>query len=167
MSCSHPTQRWWLVACGACCLAGCVSLPSQSGHAGQLYEPTPTQRGLSQLFQAAVQRHHPASGFHLVSAGVDGLLLRLELIERAQSDLNLQYYIFRSDDSGKRLQLALLHAADRGVHVRIISDDGETVPGDEKLLLLSLHPGIEVRIFNPTRAPSMKGCVQASRCRRF
>jgi putative cardiolipin synthase len=63
--------------------------------------------------------------------------------------LDLQYYILRSDDSGRRLQLALLRAADRGVHIRIISDDGETVAGDEKLLLLSMHPGIEVRVFNP------------------
>jgi putative cardiolipin synthase len=147
---SHPTWHWWPVAGVALCLEGCVSIPSQlTGPVAPLYEPAPTQSDLSKVFQAAVQRHQPASGLHLISAGIDGLLLRLELIERAQSNLDLQYYIFRSDDSGKRLQLALLRAADRGVHVRIISDDGESAPGDEKLLLLSIHPGVEVRMFNP------------------
>jgi putative cardiolipin synthase len=145
-----PAWRWWPVACAALCLEGCVSIPSRPIEpAVPPYEPAPTQSELSQVFQAAVQRNAPASGFHLVSAGIDGLLLRLELIERAQSNLDLQYYIFRSDDSGKRLQLALVRAADRGVHIRNISDDGESVPGDEKLLLLSMHPGIEVRMFNP------------------
>lgn len=143
-------RRWCVVAWAALCLEGCVSIPSQPAEpALPPYEPAPTQGELSQAFQAAVQRHQPASGFHLVNSGIDGLLLRLELIERAQSNLDLQYYIFRSDDAGKRLQRALLRAADRGVRIRIIVDDGDYVPGDEKLLLLSLHPGIEVRIFNP------------------
>lgn len=85
----------------------------------------------------------------MISAGVDGLLMRVELIDNADNSLDLQYYIFRSDDTGKLIQNALLRAADRGVHVRIITDDGETVSGDEKLLLLAAHPNIEVRVFNP------------------
>jgi putative cardiolipin synthase len=145
----NPTWRSWPIVFAALCLESCVSIPRLTEPAIPPYEPAPTQSELSQVLQATVQRNQPDSGFHLVSAGIDGLLLRLELIERAQSSLDLQYYIFRSDDSGRRLQLALLHAADRGVHIRIISDDGETAPGDEKLLLLSMHPGIEVRIFNP------------------
>jgi len=84
----------------------------------------------------------------MISAGIDGLLMRVELIDRAESDLDLQYYIFRSDDSGRLVQNALLRAADRGVRVRIISDDGETVPGDEKLLLLAAHRNIQVKVFN-------------------
>jgi putative cardiolipin synthase len=146
----HFTQHWLLIVCAALCIVGCVSLPSQATRpAGPAYEPAASDNELSRTFKSNIDHHQPASGFHVVSAGIDGLLLRLELIERAQSELDLQYYIFRSDDSGKRLQQALLRAADRGVHVRIISDDGETVPGDEKLLLLAAHPRIEVRMFNP------------------
>jgi putative cardiolipin synthase len=136
--------------CGLLGIAGCVSLPPPT--APRASEP-PQQHAsgtwLAQTFQAGVAQNQPSSGFHLVSVGLDGLLLRIELIDKAQESLDLQYYIFRSDDSGRLVQRALLRAADRGVHVRIITDDGETVRGDEKLLLLAAHPHIEVRVFNP------------------
>lgn len=150
MRCILRTYRWSLVASAALCATGCVSLgPLVTRPVAAPYEPVKINSELSRTFQARLEQHPTASGFRLVSTGIDGLLLRLELIDRAKSNLDLQYYIFRSDDSGKRLQQALLRAADRGVHVRIISDDGETVPGDEKLLLLTAHPGVEVRMFNP------------------
>lgn len=150
LRCALRTPRWPLVAAALLCVTGCVSLGSPATRpAAAPYAPVKTDSELSGPFQAPLKQHPMTSGFHLVSAGIDGLLLRIELIDRAKSDLDLQYYIFRSDDSGRRLQQALLRAADRGVHVRILSDDGETVPGDEKLLLLAAHPRIEVRMFNP------------------
>jgi putative cardiolipin synthase len=129
---------------------GCVSLkPPGPEESPPPYEPTVKETGLSRSFEKRLGRHADVSGFRIINAGIDGLLIRIELIDRAQDNIDLQYYIFRCDDSGKRLQQALVRAADRGVHVRIISDDGETVKGDEKLLLLAAHPGIEVRMFNP------------------
>ncbi|HYL18115.1 MAG TPA: phospholipase D-like domain-containing protein, partial [Burkholderiales bacterium] len=47
------------------------------------------------------------------------------------------------------LSEAVLRAADRGVRVRVLVDDGETLEGDEQLVALDAHPQIEVRIFNP------------------
>jgi putative cardiolipin synthase len=44
---------------------------------------------------------------------------------------------------------ALLHAADRGVRVRVLIDDGDTLEGDEQIAALESHPQIEIRIFNP------------------
>ncbi len=150
MSGAPRTHRWLLVASALLCFTGCVSLgPPATGPATPPYEPVKSESELSRAFKARVEQHPAMSGFRLVSAGIDGLLLRIELIDRAKSDLDLQYYIFRSDDSGRRLQQALLRAADRGVHVRIIGDDAELVPGDEKLFLLTAHPRIEVRMFNP------------------
>ena len=127
-----------------------MSIPPPSTHPpAQAPQARATDSRLGKAFHDRVARHQPASGFRLVSAGIEGLLLRIELIEKAQGSLDLQYYIFRCDDSGRLVQEAVLRAADRGVHVRIIADDGETVPGDEKLLLLAAHPQIEVRVFNP------------------
>jgi putative cardiolipin synthase len=83
--------------------------------------------------------------------GVDGLLLRLELIARAQRSLDLQYYIFHGDESGKLITDALAHAAVRGVRVRILVDDAETFPGDEQLFALAGHENVSVRVFNPWR----------------
>ncbi|HEY6926169.1 MAG TPA: phospholipase D family protein, partial [Steroidobacteraceae bacterium] len=147
---SRCALRLQWVACSLLALAGCVSIPPPSTHPpAQSPEARANDSWLGKAFQERVALHRPASGFHLASAGIEGLLLRIELIDRAQSSLDLQYYIFRCDDTGRLVQQALLRAADRGVHVRIITDDGETVPGDEKLLLLAAHPRIEVRVFNP------------------
>jgi putative cardiolipin synthase len=42
-----------------------------------------------------------------------------------------------------------MRAADRGVRVRVLVDDGDTVAGDEQISSLDAHPNIEIRIFNP------------------
>jgi putative cardiolipin synthase len=55
---------------------------------------------------------------------------------------------FRGDETGL-LTDALLRAAERGVRVRVLIDDGDTIAGDEQLIALATHPGIEIRIFNP------------------
>lgn len=85
----------------------------------------------------------------MYSVGIDGLLLRLELIAHAKSSLDLQYYIFHGDESGRLITEALLQAAQRGVRVRILVDDGETAKGDEQLFGLAATPNVSIRIFNP------------------
>jgi len=60
---------------------------------------------------------------------VDGLLLASGLIERARQSLDLQYYIFRYDESGVLIANALMRAAQRGVRFEILIDDGETGGG--------------------------------------
>lgn len=93
--------------------------------------------------------HGGKSGFKMVSVGVQGLRARIDMIDAAQRTLDVQSYIFRNDESGREVVKALLRAADRGVRVRVLVDDGETVSGDEKILSLSARAGFEVRIFNP------------------
>jgi len=56
-----------------------------------------------------------------------------------------------ADESGNLVAQALLRAADRGVRIRLLVDDGETMAGDEKILSLSAHADFEVRIYNPLR----------------
>ncbi len=130
-------------------LCGCVTIPRAPTTAGPARPEAATgETPLSRAFQRQNLEHQPASGFRMISAGIEGLLMRVELIDSAASTLDLQYYIFRCDDSGRLIQNALLRAADRGVRIRIITDDGETVPGDEKLLLLAAHPNIRIRVFN-------------------
>jgi putative cardiolipin synthase len=80
----------------------------------------------------------------------DALAARLDLIARARRSIDLQYYLYHDDSSGRLLAAALLAAADRGVQVRILLDDIHS--GDEKLMrALDEHPGIEVRRYNPFR----------------
>jgi putative cardiolipin synthase len=100
---------------------------------------------------ATGDQHAGKSGFRMISTGIDGLLARVEIIDRAQRSLDLQYYIFRGDDSGKIVSAALLRAANRGVRVRIVVDDGDTVAGDERILSLAANRNIEIRVFNAFR----------------
>ncbi len=73
----------------------------------------------------------------------------MQMIDAAQRTLDLQYYIFRGDETGRMLTDRLRHAADRGVRIRLLVDDGDTEAGDEQVLRLAAYPSVEVRIFNP------------------
>lgn len=89
------------------------------------------------------------SGFHVLQAGIDGLAARMQIIRGAERTLDLQYFIFRGDATGTLIRQELCYAAQRGVRVRILVDDGDTVAGDEKLLELDGYQGMQVRVFNP------------------
>jgi putative cardiolipin synthase len=143
--------RLALLALALALLAGCSSLPPGSNYpktkTSALAHPEETRLG--HQFQQAANDHAGNSGFRIVSAGVDGFLLRMQMINATQRTLDLQYYIFRGDQTGRLVTEAVLHAADRGVRVRVLIDDGETVAGDGQIAALGAHPNIDVRIFNP------------------
>ena len=137
---------FWLLAACVSSMPG-AGFPKQESHAF----PPSAPGGMDGVFEKAASSNERGSGFHMLSAGLDGLLARVELIDSSRRSLDLQYYIFRGDESGLIVAAALLRAADRGVRVRVVLDDGETVAGDEKIAALSAQQGIEVRVFNPLR----------------
>jgi putative cardiolipin synthase len=134
-------------------LGGCASLPPGSSYpkSRSVSLPDPQTTRFGRQFADAAAQNPGRSGFRIFNVGIDGFLLRLEMINAAERTLDLQYYIFRGDESGVLITDALLKAADRGVRVRVLVDEGESVPGDEQLFRLAGHAAIEVRIFNPWR----------------
>ena len=104
---------------------------------------------LGRRFLEASKSHEDLSAFHLISAGVDGFVTRIEIVRSAERTLDLQYFIYRSDETGRMLTEELRHAADRGVRVRVLVDDGDTTVGDEQILQLDGYPNVQVRVFNP------------------
>jgi putative cardiolipin synthase len=148
-------------ACCAIILAGCTTLPGRDYPRPPPAPLTnPPNPDLVQPFAAAAHAHGAQSGFRLFSVGVDGLLLRLELIGEAHSSLDLQYYLFHGDESGRLITEALGQAASRGVRVRILVDDAETVAGDEQLFALAGQPNVEIRVFNPWRYRGHNGFMR-------
>ena len=109
------------------------------------------QTRLGAEVELASRKHGGNSGFFLQSFGADGFLTRMQMINAAERTLDLQYFIFRGDDTGRLLTAAMLRAADRGVRVRLLLDDGETVAGDEQITPLAAHHSVEIRVFNPFR----------------
>jgi putative cardiolipin synthase len=132
-------------------LGGCATLPpgSHFSKRASIAWAHPEETQLGRKFADAPNVHPGDSAFRIISVGVDGFAARMQMIDAAERSLDLQYFIFRQDDTGRLLTGALLRAADRGVHVRVLIDDGAMIPGDSQIRLLAAHPQIEIRTFNP------------------
>ena len=145
-------------------VAGCTSLPPAATQPKPVTNAInrPLDTHLGKAFHALTKDRSTDSGFHLISVGIDGLTARLEMIDASERSLDVQSYIFRADNSGNLVVQALLRAADRGVRIRILVDDGETVAGDERILALAAHAGFEVRIYNPLRYRGHSGLLRSA-----
>jgi len=135
------------VALGA--LAGCTTLPTIdrqaiASEAIPLSEATTLGR-IANSYRPAPDQ----SGFRLMPLGKFSLDTRVQLAKRAEVSLDVQYYHFENDETGRWLLRALRDAADRGVRVRLLIDDFYTSGNDELFLAFAAHKNVEVRIFNP------------------
>jgi cardiolipin synthase C len=93
---------------------------------------------------------HPGiSGIHTLRDARNAFAARHLVASAAERTLDVQYYIWRNDQSGTLLMKALVDAADRGVRVRLLLDDNNTSGLDTLLAAVDEHPRIEVRLFNP------------------
>lgn len=131
-------------------MAGCASRPPQSaGKPVSTALKDPRETKLGRQFLDLSQQHAGLSGFYLIHAGADGLAARVQIARNAERTLDVQYFIFRGDQTGTLFTEELRHAANRGVRVRVLVDDGDTERGDEHILELDGYPNMEVRVFNP------------------
>jgi cardiolipin synthase C len=138
-------------AIGFALISGCAGQPPGANYPRQSSVALvhPEQTFLGAKFAQAAKEHGGNSGFRILNVGVDGFLTRVQMIDAAERTLDLQYFIFRGDETGRLITAAVLRAADRGVHVRVLIDDGDTVAGDEQIFALDGHPSVEIRVFNP------------------
>ena len=129
-------------------LAACGSLPparERPAVNAAAVDPTTTLAKIA----AASTPPGEHSGFRLMPLGVYSLDARVQLAQRAQRSLVVQYYQFENDATGRLLMRALREAGARGVQVRLLVDDLYTVKSQQPLLALSATPNMEVRLFNP------------------
>ncbi|HEY0887850.1 MAG TPA: phospholipase D family protein, partial [Ramlibacter sp.] len=131
--------------------AGCASLPSNTGRTASTAFAAPQQTALGRLVQERRAREgaRHQSGFHLLDSVDAAFTSRLALIAAAQRSLDLQYYAIHADASTETLLQALRDAARRGVRIRILLDDFNTVGDDAQVLRLAFEPNVEIRLFNP------------------
>jgi len=130
-------------------LAACAQLPSLEGRSvSSAYTDTADTR-LGRAIQPLAAGHPGKSGVSPLARGGDAFAARALMAQAAEKSIDIQNYIWHEDMAGTLLFDALVDAADRGVRVRLLLDDNNTVGMDEVLAALDSHANIEVRLFNP------------------
>lgn len=98
---------------------------------------------------AGSARAEPQSAVSLVSDNLAGFALRALSARAATRSLDLQYYVWEEDVTGRLLAREVLRAADRGVEVRLLLDDLYVRGAERELTTLAQHPHVDVRLYNP------------------
>jgi putative cardiolipin synthase len=157
-----------LAVAAAVLICGCASHPitpytRPAPESAQAPRPDGAFAGVEAAIRAA--SGPDVSGFELLDANEDALRWRLALVDSARHTIDIQYYIWFDDAAGRLLLKRVFDAADRGVKVRILIDDLNTVLEDAGTLKqrdgaaawIDTHPNIELRLFNPWRERSLGG----------
>lgn len=110
--------------------------------------PASTDTALGRMAAQSVPTQND-SGFRPLPMSPWSMDARLTLIEKAQTSIDIQYYLLQNDVTGHKLTRAVRDAALRGVRVRLLVDDMYTADSDEMLLALAAYPNVEIRLFNP------------------
>jgi len=105
--------------------------------------------GLPDAAAALLATHPGRSGLYVLEKGEDALLARGWLGDHAAKSIDIQYFIWSSDNVGILASELLLRAADRGVKVRVLVDDLLVDAPAGILLALAAHPGFDIRVYNP------------------
>jgi len=130
-------------------LTGCTALPvAPDKVASHALTDTGATR-LGRAIEPRVREHPGQAGLVALADGREAFATRVLLLDAAERSIDIQTYIFHADDTGTLMFERLLRAADRGVRVRLLLDDNNTVGLDPLLALLDAHANIEVRLFNP------------------
>ena len=109
----------------------------------------PASTRLGQFFGPAADKHPGLSGFSLLSQGREAFIARLALSDLAERSLDMQYYMWDGDTTGRIIVEHVMKAADRGVRVRLLVDDPFYKDSDSVKAGLDAHPNVEIRLFNP------------------
>lgn len=107
---------------------------------------------LDQRLTPLIDGHPGESGMIMLSSNLDAFAARALSARIAGRSLDLMYYIWKDDLTGRLLLNEVLDAAGRGVRVRLLLDDIGVKNNDGTFLALASHPNIELRLFNPVRA---------------
>ena len=130
-------------------LSACASLPEGvvrlPSHA--IADTSGTRLGAA--LQPIVRQHSGESGLVPVPEGHEAFAVRLLLAQAADQSIDVQTYIWHDDATGLLMFEQMQLAARRGVRVRLLLDDQNTVGLDPLLAMLAAEPNLQLRLFNP------------------
>ena len=110
---------------------------------------TTPPKWLTEACPACTTSNGDLSGIYILERGEDALMARSWLAANATKTIDVQYFIWSTDNIGILASEALLSAAERGVKVRVLVDDLLIDADDNTLLALATHPNASIKIYNP------------------
>jgi putative cardiolipin synthase len=144
--------------CALACLllvTACTSVPFDYPKQASEAVPSSTETHYgTQLAGWQAENGAANTGSVMLIRGMDALGSRLVMMDRAEATIDAQYFLLKPDKAGDLFLGKLLRAADRGVRVRLLLDDIFTPRRDRIFAILSSHPNVEVRLFNPASRAS-------------
>ena len=151
---SKRNQRSILIlsSCLVIGLPACTTLPKQEVVPAQYAFDTNTDDTKLSKIVAPLKTQNPdLTGYHILYEPLEAIASRLQLIDKAEKTLDLQYYIWDNDTIGSLALYKIIQAADRGVKVRLLMDDNNAKAMEAIYLALDQHQNIDVKLFNPYR----------------
>ncbi len=130
-------------------LAHCASAPRMEGVVPTHAIPPTASAPLDQAVLRQLGDDPATSTLRLIESNPVAFAYRAATAVAAARTLDVQYYIWHQDLTGRLLTGELVRAAERGVRVRMLIDDLDARGKHESLAVADLHPNIEVRLFNP------------------
>lgn len=156
---NQPATSWLIVisSCLFLSLSACSTLPKQETIKPEYAFDTDTQdTDLAKIITPLKSQNPELTGYHVLYDPLEAIAARINLIEKAEKTLDLQYYIWDNDKIGSLALYKIIEAADRGVKVRLLIDDNNAGKMEGVYLALDQHANIEVKLFNPYRFRSLR-----------
>ena len=138
-----------LLALASLLIAGCATVPRDIPRPPSVAFQDHESTALGQRIAKDAAGRPGQSGFSLMRYGHEAFTARIALADLAQKSIDVQYYIWEADATGRILAERLTRAAERGVRVRVLIDDANLQDLDAAVASFDAHPNIEVRLFNP------------------
>jgi putative cardiolipin synthase len=129
-------------------LSACASVPRDFEQIPSTSWKHPQQTSLGEFFAGYAPANPDLSGVRLLANPHEAFRARFGFAALAEKSLDLQYYLWKGDLTGRLLLFRAFAAADRGVQVRILIDDIYHTGRDHRYGTIDSHPDIEVRVYN-------------------
>jgi putative cardiolipin synthase len=114
-----------------------------------------TASSATAFVDAQIAAHSGQSGAYVLESSQEALLARAWLADHAAAAIEVQYFIWSTDNIGILAAEALLRAAERGVKVRVLVDDFLLDAPDRWLLAMDEHPAVEIRVYNANSSANL------------
>jgi cardiolipin synthase C len=137
----------FLFCCLACKNNNNVNTTMDTDFCSQLHpiDSTSLQEALAPFEEVMKSK----TGIYVLEDGGESLIIRAWLSEHAEKTIDIQYFIFSTDNVGLIACDYIVRAADKGVKVRILVDDIMLDADIEDVLVLDAHDNISIKVYNP------------------